>query len=284
MSCYLHSYYDSGTNKWYLSDITRKDDQLFVECLLCKQNIEIQTLDDNWKNNVLVKTSTTKLIPLTTCSSWKWLNSPCEHCVYFKKVKINVYKSAKGEQAIEVDGDVNYAYCNLRNELFTNHCHELFVDCRFDCKKSTVQVNCLISLELQQQYLSTLDNFFTFDSKGDLELKKKSEFFNSKYYALTPLEFDTLFNMTSQGIIMGSSKEFVLYHKTDPLSIENAWFTFDKISLESYYKLALENLCDIIVIQDLSICLIWGQNGCFMVGDLDVLNKYKSILSEKTTG
>jgi len=57
----LHSYYDSGTNKWYLSDITRKDDQLFVECLLCKQNIEIQTLDDNWKNNVLVKTSTTKL-------------------------------------------------------------------------------------------------------------------------------------------------------------------------------------------------------------------------------
>ena len=137
---------------------------------------------------------------------------------------------------------------------------------------------------MQQQYLSTLDNFFTFDSKSGLELKKKSEFFNSKYYALTPLEFDTLFNMTSQGIIMGSSKEFVLYHKTDPLSIENAWFTFDKISLESYYKLALENLCDIIVIQDLSICLIWGQNGYFMVGDLDVLNKYKSILSEKTTG
>lgn len=61
MSCYLHSYYDSGTNKWYLSDITRKDDQLFVECLLCKQNIEIQTLDDNWKNNVLVKTRYDKI-------------------------------------------------------------------------------------------------------------------------------------------------------------------------------------------------------------------------------
>ena len=282
MGCYLHSYYDSGTDKWYLSDIIQENNQLHIKCVLCKRITQTDTLDSNWKNNSLVKTHITKMFSLADCRAWKWLNSPCEHCVYLRKVDINVYKMAKAEKTVNMAGDEKYVYCNLRNELFIDHCHELFVDCKFNSYKSLVCVNYIIDMELKRRYLNTINQFAKFDYGGGLELKKKYKFFCSKYYALTPFEFSTILKLSSQSVVMGSSIDFILYQQADQLCIDNAWYTTNPIALIDYYNLALRSLCNIIAIENLSVCLIWYQKGYYMVGDEEIINKYDSLLKEAT--